>query len=512
LVYQRHSRSIFCMVMILLLFFVSTGDCAVGVQPLVIPLQLKPGETGSFQFKLSALDNIPEQVEFAIYQPFQQPDGSLSFIIPENFQVNQWIRLDTTRVLLKPGEEFTVRGTVKIPLNAKGSHLAAVMVEPKNFQANDAMQLGVRYAVLLNIKIDAPGLRPTAKVNAFELIRNANGEPLVYAVVQNNSLLDYYTSAFITIRDNKTKRLIERVELRPEVGWLNSKSEMHMLPGSILQYYGTPNQVLTPGEYELRLFYQYGSSGQILLSKTIQVKSGDFYYQENKLKRVSVSTDYLTFNGRPGTSMLKSFSVENKWNQPLRVLLEPTEIEPNYPFSVLKFVNLEFKPGKEVILEPRRMTTIIVKANFPKDSVVQGNYGILKVKVFSMGPNPMLLEESMLNLEAVVTGTYKTEAEAVGISAARDGSNYLVSVIVKNKGNIKIAPQADVVIKGENGKTLGMVKVNGTGEKEQAVVPFKTMTLMGYAEGFKPGKYQAEIRIYHGSNEIGVSRLTMELK
>lgn len=487
---------------------------ALGVQPLIIEMKPKPGETVPFTINLIATEKTSEQVKIALYQPIQLPTGELSFLEPDptSFPEVQWVKLNRENALVMPDGKVDVSGTVKIPLNAKGSHNIIVMIEPLAAQKMGSMELRVKYAARLAIDIDAPGLRPAARVTDFEIARGEKGEPVIKVKAENTSLLDYLTTANVVIRDNRTKKLVERVELRPELGWRYQNPETRLMHGCVLHYYGTPQEALLPGEYDLRLFFQFGASGQILLSKTLNIKEGDFIYPAAKLRRIRITPEEVAFSGKPGTASSKGVRFENRFDKPVKIVLQPQDIAGDYPFSLLKDIGIEFKNNQEFTLEPGRMAVSIMGVNFPKDARSQGYYGLLKVTVLSNDPTPVVLEEYKINLEAVVPGEHQISAQLTDLSGDKDDQKYLLSAVVKNTGNIKISPHAELVLKDKDNNFVAATNLAVEGAGSPSVIPGKLLTLTGTVDNLKPGLYKAEIKIFEGTTEIGLSQSKLEVK
>lgn len=512
---QRY-RNVFIKVLFGILIIVTSTVLvdALGVQPLVIEMKPKPGETVPFTINLIATETTSEQVKIGLYQPLQLPTGELHFLEPDpaRFPEAQWVTLNSTSALVMPGGKAEISGAVKVPLNAKGTHNIVIMVEPVTAQKMGSMELRVKYAARLAIDIDAPGLRPTARVSDFEIARGEMGEPVIKIKAENDSLLDYLTTANVTMRDNRTKRLVERVELRPEIGWRYQNPEMRLMHGCVLHYYGSPQEALLPGEYDLRLFYRFGASGQILLSKTVNIKEGDFVYPAAKLRRIKITPEEVAFSGKPGTASSKGIRFENRFDKPVKVVLQPQDIAADYPFSLLKNIGVEFKSNQEFTIEPGRMAVSIMGVNFPKDARSQGYYGLLKVTVLSNDPTPVVLEEYKINLEAVVPGKPQISAQLTDLSGDKDDQKYILSAVVKNTGNVKISPHAELILKDKNNNLVAATKLAVEGTGVPSVIPGKLITLTGAVDSLKPGLYKAEVKFFEGTAEIGLSQGSLQVK
>ncbi len=487
---------------------------ALGVQPLVIEMKPKPGETVPFTINLIATETTSEQVKISLYQPLQLPTGELNFREPDlaGFPEAQWVKLNSVSALVMSDGKAEISGEVKVPLNAKGSHNIIVMVEPVAAQKRGSMELRVKYAARLAIEVDTPGLRPAARVSDFEIAKGEKGEPMINIKAENTSLLDYLTTANVTIRDNRTKRLVERVELRPEIGWRYQNPEMRLMHGCVLHYYGVPQEALLPGEYDLRLFFQFGASGQVLLSKTLSIKEGDFVYPAAKLRRIKIAPEEVAFSGKPGTASTKGIRFENRADKPVKIVLQPQDIAPDYPFSLIKNTGIEFRSNQEFTLEPGRMAVSIMGVKFSKDAPAQGYYGLLKVTVLSNDSAPVVLEEYKINLEAVVPGKHQISAQLTDVSGDKDDQKYLLSAIVKNTGNVKISPHAELVLKDKDNNLVAATKLAVEGTGAPSVIPGRLITLTGAVDSLKPGLYKAEVKFFEGTTEIGLSQGNLEVK
>ena len=505
-------RKLFIPLFIIIVFIFSQSLFAIGIEPLTIDLTAKPGDTIPFSFKVIP-SKKSEQVAVFLNRIKQELNGSLSFtdINPDSPSAAKWIDLPN-QISISPEVPTIVKGTVKIPLNTEGgTYLVAVMVQTqKNYTETWGVNLRFNFAIRLKIKIDYPGLRPSALISDFSITKGTNGEPDIRALAKNTSPLDFPTSATVTIR-NSQRRLLQRMNLKTEVGWNLNAIETTLFPGSELLYYGQPTEALLPGQYEIRLFYQYGSSGQILKSKIINVQAGDYVYPAAKLKAVKITPSDIDFAGRPGTVALKALRFENKSDKPVDITVELADVYPDYAYSILSNTDIELRGGKKFRLEPRCTFTNILKVKFRKDAPIQVNYGMAKIKVYSTDLNPILLENSTIPLSAAVIGAYKYAAEVTNILGEQDGDKYLLSMVVKNTGSIKISPTATIFIKNAQGVLLDTVKLAVEGDDHALVYPDKVLTLTGFTQNLAPGKYSLLITINEGNKELGSSALSYEV-
>jgi hypothetical protein len=475
------------------------------VQPLALDFLLKPGETTNFKITLTP-GNTPEEDLISICKAEQQLTGDLIYQVadPATFPLAKWINIPSS-VKLNPGNKQEVTGTIKVPLDANGCNVIGIMIEPKQENVK-GISVVVRYAIRIMIQVDRPGNRPDAAVTSFNLIKGDKGQPVIAAQVKNNSPLEFMTSANVTIRDSN-RRLVERVPLMTGSGL----PEFLILPLSELRYTGTPKEVLTPGDYEIRLFYNYASGKQLLFAKNITVKAGDFVYPKSILKMVKITPLEVEFTGSPKTTSIKPIKFENKSDKPVTICLEPAEIEPKYPYSILTKTSLEIKGDITFTLDPGRMATNLIMVKF-NEGLGQENYGLIKVHIFSTDEKPKLIEESVINLTAITPGKFNYAAEVLGISGDRTGNQYLISTVILNKGNARISPTAKAVINDSSGKTIETVDLSNEVTDTVYVIPGKQITLSGLTTSLKPGKYKVQVYLVNGKVELGMYNFDLVLK
>lgn len=372
---------------------------AAGVSPLVIDVNVNPGDTKEFTISLTPGEE-PEKVTFNLYKPIQLASGGLTYEpANESFLPSKWVSLPNN-VSTNANGNTEVTGTVKVPFSAGGSYIVIIMVEPSWDQKATGISFRMRYAVRLNIRVSKPGIRAAADIKDFGIGTTEQGEPKITARVVNTSLVDFMTSAEVTIRD-ANKRLVDRVELKPEIGWSSNLAEARLYPGATVDYFGTPKETLLPGKYDVRLFFRYASGGQLIRDLSIEVKDGDYTYPAFKLKSLRISPLNLEFDGKPGTSANKPIRIENRSSQPLKVEIEEVETQSDYSHSIFKNLEFEVRGERSVIIEPGRSITKIISVRYPKDVAIKDNYGILKIKSSTAdGKSP---EETDIVLSATIS-------------------------------------------------------------------------------------------------------------
>lgn len=493
---------------IILLLWINTIVSAAGVQPLEIKITGKPGTSVPFKIKFSSTTKQAETLKISLAQPTQRLDGGFEFkpVDPQMFPEAKWISLNTSSITIPQGSEAFLTGVVKIPFDARGTRMLAILAEQPPTE-NTGLRLAVIYGIKLAITIDAPLPRPTIQISDFEITKGSKGEPNIEFKAKNTSLAEYPTKASVVIRNSQTKKLIEKIQLKPKIYWKNDFDPV-ILPEATLLYTGFPKEVLLPGDYDLQLFFRYGTSGQTIITKKVTIKAGEFNYSTAKLRLIRVEPNELCFTGKLGATSTKALKFENKSDKKVKIILKPIEIADSYRFSILKNTKIELKNGHELTIEPGRMGVSILSVKYPENSPVQGNYGLLKVSVHN--EDNEVIDEFTVMLEALVSGKYQTSAEVADLTTNQNHGELTLAAIIKNTGNVKISPEVTINLKNQDGKILNVIKLNSESE-ESNVLPERLTTFTGVTtESISPGKYKAEVIILKDSQEI--NRKTFEIK
>ncbi len=497
-----------------LLISLASTSIAVGIQPLEVNIKAKAGSVVQFKIQLKSTEKQAEIIKFSMAQPIQRLDGGFEFkpIDPKVFPEIKWIKFDAMNVTVPTNGEEYVTGSVNIPRDAKGSHMYAIMAEQPPVKTTGPLVLSVVYAIKLMVNIDAPVPRLTAQISDFVMAKGPKGEPCIQFKLNNNSLEEYSTNAWIQIRNNLTKKLIEKVQLKPKV-YVKNNYDPVILPNSTVLFSGFPKEALLPGKYDIQLFLRYGASGQILLTKTVEVKAGDYRYPAAKLRAIRLEPNQINLTAKPGASAMKGIKLENMSDKTVKIKLKLMDINTDYPYSILNNTSVELKNGREFTIGPGRIAVAILSVKVPKGAPAQGNYGYIGVTAFAAdGDDSKPIEEFEINVEAVTLGKHILGAEATDISAACDNDKFLLSAVIRNTGNIKVAPKCIIYLKNSEGKFVDAVQLE-TQNDNDTVLPNKLITLTGVTNGkLTPGKYDAELKITQENNEIGKTILDLQIK
>ncbi len=473
---------------------------AVGVRPLVIELNVRPGDQREFVIELLPGEE-EETVDLALYEPVQQLSGGLAYQLPTNpaFSATSWVTLDSDVVKVRPGEKPEVRGTIRVPYSASGSHTVIVMVEPRPPEITSGIGFKIRYAVRLSIRVERAGLRPSAQLSDFAVVANEQGEPEIQARFLNDSPLDYLASGEVAIRD-KDRRLVERVTLRTESGHTAGTDATRIYPGAEVLFKGEIDRPLLPGEYSLQIFFRYGESGQILRTETLTVEPGQFTYKGlAEGAALAVSPTQAEHQLRAGERKTQIFEVENILTSPLRIEIALGRAPTSDEHAAHEW--LELRTGNEFELPARTKARFAVTIAVPREAEDGTYHGQVVFKAFDAVTNEPLSETVAPVDLSIGTDLRKAiEIRSIGGKLVANEGTYL-SLDLVNTGNAAFLPEVTLVLLDEEGAYIDRLAFE-LPEGMTKLLPGQSVHTTALAPELPAGILTGEFTIRDGSQEI----------
>ncbi|MFW6409751.1 MAG: hypothetical protein ACOCZR_01800 [Halanaerobiales bacterium] len=497
---------IICLIFIFSLSFSSDSE-AVGVRPLVVDLEMERGETGVFELNLTPTDT-QQMVALNLYYPRQQLTGSLSYeeCDLKKHAVLNWLELPE-EVIIPPDEKKTVEVEVTVPYDARGTHTAIIMVEPVVEEAEAGITFRVRYAVRVNIHIDAPGLRRTAEVKEFKLTADDEDRPLLQAHAKNNSSLSYNAAGEVTVRD-ENRQLIERVSIRSLHAAQGGRDETTIYPDSKVIFEGLINEPLTPGTYDLQLFLYYADGRQIIERKRVEV--GDEFIDPDRLEYIEIDPGVINKELRRGGAHTGAIDIRNRMGDPINIKIGAQKSEPDYKRSLLDNFQIDLRGDQQFKLEGRRSQRPVLIVRAPREGIEDGGYyGTLQIGVFDSETEESL-ETRNIDMAFIVGENYKYNGAVQDITTRVIEDEVLFSATVLNTGDVHFIPQAKVyLIQGEEIKHTIFLEM---ADKNDSILPEMTGVLSTYSSGVEPGTYTAEVTLRHEGEDIAEDTFKLDVQ
>lgn len=490
------------MVVVLILFLLTNAVVvmAAGVRPLVIEMNVRPGDQRDFEINLTP-GLTEELVDLTLYEPVQQLSGNLIYQLPINptFSATSWVTLDNNTVRVLPDAESKVTGTIRVPFSASGSHTVIVMVEPRPPEITSGIGFQVRYAVRLSIRVERAGVRPTAEMTSLTVGPDQQGAPQITARFQNTSTLDYLVSGEVAIRD-QDRRLVERITLRTAAGASAGTDATRVYPGAEVEFVGNITRPMAPGEYWMQAFLRFADSGQILRNETLEINPGEYVFPGfDESDAIAVSPSVVDQQFRAGERKSQIFEFESMVGDPVRVEVALGEVIPDYDHSLVKW--LELRSQSEFVLPARAKTRLAVTIAVPRDGSDGSYHGKASFKAYSTVSGD-LLSETIVPMNVLVGTDHHVDMEVRSIAAQiiEEEGTYLALDLL-NSGNVAFLPQISAILSTEQGEFIERVNFELPEEMTQ-VLPQQVQHVGALTSLLEPGTYDLEVEINHRGLEI----------
>ena len=494
---------------VFLLLVLNWSVVGAGVRPLILDLDLTPGDRTEFEITLTP-GTTEEIVDLTLYQPIQLLDGSLNYLPadPAGFPAANWITLERNQVRVIPGAETSVKGTVQVPFSAGGTYVAVIMVEPQTPVAQQGITFRVRYAVRLNIRVNRPGLLTTCELTRFELVRGEDGQPVLKARLKNTSPWDYLVSGEITIRDDQ-RRLVERILIMAESLVGSNYTSVRLYPGYEVEMIGEITRKLTPGEYQLRGFFRYGDRGQIIHNEVIRVNEGDFNYPAaDEIGVFSLEPAAMDLKLRPGERRSQVVQLQSEVGEDVQVAVGLRDIKTEYPHSVLDWIELR---SSEVLLRGRGSARVPVTLVVPRDAAPGSYHGNLVFQAFDVETGEPIGEKAVL-VSLLIGDEPEYGVEVRSLAAMYiEGEGHWLSVDLYNSGRVMISPHISLVVFDREGNYVQRAELR-LPEGINKVLPLESRQLEAVVPGLESETYVVKLEIYDSGTQIAVLERTLEIE
>jgi len=246
------------------------------VSPLVINVDGPKNKRLPFEFTIKA--KSAGDVSLQVYDLKQIETGHMGFVLGEESDKNSkasWIRLKDNKFSIKTDDFVVAKGDIRIPSKAKGQHLAAIMVEEAKKESDKkGIDVKVRYAVVL--KIDTRN----GKVKKYRTKTMFDG--LSYKKVENGWEFEGYFQNLSKVEGNlvtemqirnTNRKLIGKVELKTLSAWQRSEQHSMVYPGSRVRIFGTLNEDLDLGTYQIRVKNRFNDRNQPVFKHDLTLDS-----------------------------------------------------------------------------------------------------------------------------------------------------------------------------------------------------------------------------------------------
>ena len=494
---------------ILILGVMSPLALAIGVQPMVLDFEGRPGEQYSFEISIFP-ESIQRVVNLSLYQPIQFFDGSVDFLEgdPKAYPPIGWVRLEKERILVPPGEPTKVQGTISVPFSAGGSHSVIVMVEPTVEDAEEGVTVIVRYAVRLTINVDRPGLRSELKILNTELVSDEDGKPLLMVHISNPSPFRFPISGESTIRD-ENRRLVERVNLRTLSAWETGHDSFAIYPYTELMLTAPIEEPLYGGNYYLQNFISYDTTKQVIKTQEVFVEEGQFVTLG--AQAIAVEPKAMEAHIQLGAATTFILQMENRQAEQFEISLGAEDIVAEYAHSIFEHLEIELRGEEFQTLQPRGRGRSILLVRAPRDAEPGGYYGKINVHVSS--GDGEYVESYTIPMSVLVGRDLERAVEVRGIAVETLEEEYLFSASIGNAGNVHVTPWGKLELRDENDDVVNIVRLEmpeGVGSLLPDLAGFLVATI--HEDYISPGSYMATVQVFEDQERVGIAEFPLVIE
>lgn len=351
-------------ILILWLFSTRIFAAEFAVSPMMIELESSPRVIENFSFQV--FGKTAGEVKVTAWDMEQQLTGHMGFVEVNGDQekLSSWIQLDNPTFSVKKDESVEVTGNVTIPPWANGSYHTAVMVEEARAPDAQGVVVNVRYAVILNIRVEGKKSRIRSGFSDLRLI-NQDGEFYIAGRFVNNSNRDYRLHSKAQVRSDDNK-LLGRVLLKTQSAWQRGDEASRVFPGAEVEVFGLLTKPLPAGNYQAMVRNRFGGRHQPTWRAPVNVTSEMAKGMQGDAKSLPEGVALLrdpVLKVRRGGYASTSVMLVNNQDQ---------AVEIRFPSSADQDLLSEYRFTPEVLkLQPSQRGMVILNQKYKDERDVQ---------------------------------------------------------------------------------------------------------------------------------------------
>lgn len=337
------------------------------VSPMLIEMSAQSREEQQFEFSLFGKSDT--NIKLTLFDMNQLETGYMGFteIAEDDLEsMASWIDLERDRFRIRDGETTTVRGTVKVPARAAGTHLVGVMVEedvPEDEQGGISVK--IRYAVVLNLRVEGRYARIKTEFGELVAVTQEDGTYLE-GYFKNDSAVDNWLFTEVQLR-GEDNRLIDRIPLKTESAWQRADIGSRVFPGARVRMYGKISKAFDTGNYNILVRNKFADKTQPVFRETVYLEAPSAKAtvlastdtteaSETDTGTISVNPGAVEVSIRSNGTSFATFSIQNTKSEPVTITL-PSVLDNLEAQGVSSF---QFYP-ETVSIKPNQKSRVVLR-------------------------------------------------------------------------------------------------------------------------------------------------------
>lgn len=527
------------------------SETSIEISPPMVELVMDPGTAESFEVAIinhASKDPLIINIKTQLIK--QERNGN--YQLANNDAAVPWLTPKVQKVIIQPQGSTSLAVTVKLPRNAAGSLVAAVIYEvlpeiPKNEETNTVgghLAYIQQFTTIVKVTANSRNNRALASLTDVAISNGAVDQRFskygknalaVLGTVVNEGNTIITCKGHLLIR-NIAGRIVKDVQLGGGKGVV--------LPGATVDLVSVFPDGLPEGSYTAYISIPYGK-GRPMIAKTVfKIAKGEANAADtsiSKTVRLTVEPEFLTTQLPSGSFRVFSLSLTNRDRIPIHVtgLTTGMQIDENGQFIVSETENKKWSASpwvsfenKNIILSPGEKKIVRLTIKVPKEVEDGTRYCLLAFNAESDSDNH---QQNITTTTSILTPTIVTVGKNPVKNAAiqemkvvqlNDSNFRLIGGILVNKGNTHIenvGGQVTILRKVIKSKTEDGIEIIGSDDYETLVnlpidrsgliLPESSAPVFAiYDKKLEPGDYQADIVLNYGGASLIRNSFKFEIK
>ncbi|TYB82719.1 MAG: hypothetical protein FXF54_13775 [Kosmotoga sp.] len=497
---MKHKFIGFC----IFLFLVVSTVSALTVSPLTFKKDVNPGD--NVRFTVQIVSAVDDTISIGIENYIHTEEGKAEVKpFDENTQnLKNWVDIPS-EINVKARITTNLNFTVNIPLSARGTYVFAVVLEPGSTGQYQNIYFKARFAVIVLLRVQAPGLRTSYEIEEFEIVPDDNKQPMLKVKLKNNSKMDYFTIIDASVRDSERKPL-EKIRLINQQVLELGRPETWILPGESIIFTGKIEEIRLPGQYYVHLFVTYDDR-QRILTKTFDVEKENYLFSTPEELLLHFDNPNLVVELTPRSIKTEVIRVLNKGDKTINVELTLEDIRKNYINSMLSWINMRSENYFE--LASGRSAASVVTINVPQETENGAYYAKLKYTAFD-GLKEISQKDFLL---CALVGRVTPAATLIEAIVNNIEYEYTSSVLIKNTGKMHISELTGTLSLYKAGSFLPSLSFALEPSHDGWILPGDSIMMVGTQTGdISDGEYTCVVEIKSGDTTVVQHSFELSIK